>query len=97
MSFFVRFSHSIASRPLLSSSTIAICAGTAFLVSRPRIAMDSAQNAPAKTLNFPGSMLFSKQLKVTTVEQVNHDTKRITFELPGGQSEVSGVTPGGML
>jgi hypothetical protein len=30
------------------------------------------------------------------VQQVNHDTKRILLELPGGQSEVSGVTPGGI-
>ena len=40
-------------------------------------------------------MLFSRQLKVKGVDQVNHDTKKITFELPGGQKEVSGVTPGG--
>lgn len=36
-------------------------------------------------------MLFSRELKVTQVEQVNHDTKRITFELPGGKGEISGV------
>lgn len=58
--------------------------------------MDTAQNPKTKTLAFPKNMLFSKQLKVTNVEQVNHDTKRITFALPGGNGEVSGVTPGGM-
>jgi cytochrome-b5 reductase len=36
-------------------------------------------------------MLLSRELKVKHVEQVNHDTKRITFELPGGKSEISGV------
>lgn len=36
-------------------------------------------------------MLFSRELKVKNVEQVNHDTKRITFELPGGDGEISGV------
>lgn len=36
-------------------------------------------------------MVFSQSLKVKAVEQVNHDTKRITFELPGGEREISGV------
>ena len=36
-------------------------------------------------------MLFSQSLKVKAIEQVNHDTKRITFELPGGEHEISGV------
>ena len=58
--------------------------------------MDSAQTPLAQTLSMPKNMLFSKQLKVTDVQQVNHDTKRIIFELPGGKSEVSGVTPGGI-
>lgn len=40
-------------------------------------------------------MIFSKQLKVTDVKEVNHDTKRITFSLPGGTNEISGVIPGG--
>ena len=58
--------------------------------------MDSVQNPPSQTLSFPKTMLFSKQLKVVDVQEVNHDTKRIKFELPGGKGEISGVTPGGM-
>lgn len=58
--------------------------------------MDSSQNPPTKTLNFPSSMLFSKQLTVKSSEQVNHDTKRITFTLPGGENEISGCPAGGM-
>lgn len=57
--------------------------------------MDSAQNLPSKTLNFPGSMLFSKELTVKSSEQINHDTKRITFSLPGGANEISGCPAGG--
>jgi cytochrome-b5 reductase len=36
-------------------------------------------------------MLFSRELKVKHVEQINHDTKRITVDLPGGKGEISGV------
>lgn len=57
--------------------------------------LDSKQNEPTKALSFPSSMLFSKQLTVTNSEQVNHDTKRITFQLPGGDGEISGVPAGG--
>jgi cytochrome-b5 reductase len=46
------------------------------------------------TLAFPKTMLFSQQLTVTKSEQINHDTKRITFRLPGGDAEVSGVPAG---
>ena len=56
--------------------------------------LDSAQNTPTQTLSLPKNMLFSKQLQVVDVQQVNHDTKRITLGLPGGKEEVSGVTPG---
>lgn len=56
--------------------------------------MDSAQTPLGQTLSFPKNMIFSKQIKVKEVQEVNHDTKRIIFELPGGKSEVSGVTPG---
>ncbi|KAK3726124.1 hypothetical protein LTR37_000272 [Vermiconidia calcicola] len=59
--------------------------------------MDSTQNPPTKMLSLPSGMLFSKQLKVTDVQQVNHDTKRITFALPGGKNEVSGLTPGAAI
>lgn len=59
--------------------------------------LDSASNTPTPTLSLPKNMLFSKQLKVTAVEQMNHDTKRITFALPGGMNEISGVTPGAAI
>lgn len=39
-------------------------------------------------------MLFSQTLTVTRSEQINHDTRRITFQLPGGKNEVSGVPAG---
>ena len=83
-------------RPLLTRATTLTVLASAYYISRPLpLMMDSAQNTPAKTLSLPTNMLFSKQLKVVNVKQVNHDTKRITFELPGGTGEVSGVTPGG--
>ena len=85
-----------ARRPLLTSAAAVSILGSAYYVSRPRpLMLDSAQNPPANTLSLPKNMLFSRQLKVKGVEQVNHDTKKITFELPGGQKEVSGVNPGG--
>ncbi|KAF2722583.1 cytochrome-b5 reductase [Polychaeton citri CBS 116435] len=83
--------------PALASAAILSAAGTAYYLSRPNFALDSAQNAPNKTLSLPKNMLFSQLLKVTSVEQINHDTKKITFELPGGKSEVSGVSPGGAI
>jgi cytochrome-b5 reductase len=87
-----------ARRPFLTTATAASAVAAAYYVSQPRrpLMMDSAQNPLSKTLTMPKNMLFSKQLKVTSVEQINHDTKRITFALPGGKGEVSGVTPGGM-
>lgn len=81
--------------PYLTGAT-AVGAGAAYYASRPRIQLDSAHNAPTKTLSMPTSMLFPKQITVANVEQVNHDTKKITFKLPGGEGEVSGVPAGGM-
>lgn len=71
-------------------------AGTAFYVTRRPIMLDSANNPPTKTLAFPKTMLFSQTLTVASSEQINHDTKRITFKLPGGSGEVSGVPAGCM-
>lgn len=48
-------------------------------------------NNKKETFGLPSTMLFSKRLTVTAVEQMNHDTKRITFALPGGLEESSGV------
>jgi cytochrome-b5 reductase len=87
----------ITRRPLLTSATaVTVLATGYYLSSRRPLMMDSAQTPLAHTLSLPKNMLFSKQLKVKDVQQVNHDTKRIIFELPGGKNEVSGVTPGGM-
>lgn len=87
----------ITRRPVLTATTaITVLATGYYLSNRRPIMMDSAQTPLAHTLSLPKNMLFSKQLKVTEVQEVNHDTKRIKFELPGGKNEVSGVTPGGV-
>lgn len=87
----------ISRRPVLTTTTaLTVFATGYYLSNRNPLRMDSAQTPLAHTLSMPKNMLFSKQLKVTDVQQVNHDTKRIIFELPGGKNEVSGVTPGGM-
>lgn len=97
MATFRAFSRTFAARPLLTTATCLSVVGTAYYTTaQPApIRLDSAANPPTPALSFPKTMLFSQQLKVTKVEQVNHDTKRITFELPGGSSQVSGVVPGG--
>jgi len=81
-----------ARRPVFTAATATAVIGTAFYISRPKpLQLDSAYRERPKTLSFPRSMVFSQSLKVKAVEQVNHDTKRITFELPGGDREISGV------
>jgi cytochrome-b5 reductase len=81
-----------ARRPVLTTAAATAVVGTALYMSRPTpLRLDSGYREPSKTLSFPRSMLFSRELKVKQVEQVNHDTKRITFELPGGETETSGV------
>lgn len=91
---------SLLSRPYVrlfaGGAAAGIVGGVAYAKSQP-MKLDSAANAPSKTLTFPKNMPISKQLKVTATEQVNHDTKRITFALPGGTDEISGVAPGGKL
>lgn len=52
---------------------------------------DGKPHNKKETFGLPSTMLFSKRLTVTAVEQMNHDTKRITFALPGGLEESSGV------
>lgn len=86
--------YSMASRYAIGSA--AVCSiGAVYYSTTPRLRLDSAYKAPTKTLSFPSTMLSSRELSVTAVEQINHDTKRITFALPGGKNEISGVTPGG--
>ena len=90
------FQRTLYARPLLTTATCLSIASAAYYIAKPEpIRLDSAANPPTPALSFPKTMLFSQQLKVTHVEQVNHDTKRITFELPSGKNQVSGVVPGG--
>lgn len=58
------------------------------------LALDSAHNPPANMLSMPSGMLFAKQLTVKGSEQINHDTRKITFALPNGDSQISGVAAG---
>lgn len=78
--------------PLIGGATV-IAIGVKMATSRPLL-LDSAQNPPTNMLSFPSGMLFSKQLTVTKSEQINHDTKKITFALPAGISQISGVPSG---
>ncbi|KAK6429355.1 hypothetical protein LTR95_014500 [Oleoguttula sp. CCFEE 5521] len=81
-----------ARRPLLAASTTAAAVSTVLYLSRPKpLLADSAYREPTKTLSFPKSMLFAQSLTVVKSEQINHDTKKITFSLPGGANESSGV------
>ncbi|KAI6809809.1 hypothetical protein KC340_g18030 [Hortaea werneckii] len=85
------FTRLFRARPYLTSAAFASVAGAAYYTTTQHpILLDSAQNA-TQTFSFPKTMLFSQQLTVTGVEQVNHDTKRITFSLPGGKEETTGV------
>lgn len=91
--------HSIRARPLLTTATIAGAASAAYYATsrRPLLLDSPGASPPTKTFTFPSSMLFARQLTVTAVEQVNHDTKRITLALPGGPGEVSGVPSGSAI
>jgi cytochrome-b5 reductase len=81
-------------------------AGVMYLASsRPSSLRDARTSSPnghktgqevTNTLSFPKNMLFAQNLIVSKVEQVNHDTKKITFTLPGGDGEVCGVPDGGV-
>lgn len=85
-----------ARTPVLITATAVAVAGTAFYFSLPApTRLDSAYNEVSRALSFPRNMLFSRDLKVRTVERVNHDTKKITLELPGGDSQISGVPASG--
>lgn len=89
------FTRTFRARPYLTSAAFASVAGAAYYSTTQRpILLDSAQNV-TKTFSFPKTMLFSQQLTVTGVQQVNHDTKRITFSLPGGKQETTGVPASG--
>lgn len=78
-------------RPVLTTAALTAVTGAVYMSRQTPLRLDSGYKEPTKTLAFPKTMLFSRELKVTQVEQVNHDTKRITFELPGGKGEISGV------
>lgn len=86
-------------RPLLTAATATTVLATTYYISQTRrpLYLDSASNPAKPLLSFPKTMLFSQQLTVTKVEQINHDTKRITFSLPGGTNSTSGLSPGGAI
>jgi cytochrome-b5 reductase len=91
------FARTSKSLPLIAGATLAGSAAVAYTYSKTTPSghqLDSAQNAPSKLLTFPKSMLFPQTLTVTNTEQINHDTKRITFSLPGGEDQISGVPAG---
>jgi cytochrome-b5 reductase len=88
------FSKSSKALPYLTGAVVFGAAGTAYYTTKRPIRLDSHNMPPTKTLVFPKTMLFSQTLTVTNSEQINHDTKRITFKLPGGSSEISGVPAG---
>lgn len=85
------------SRIFIGSSLSATAMTGLYFSTRRPLRLDSPDSTPDKTLSFPKNMLFSQTLTVTNVEQLNHDTKRITFKLPGGTNEISGVGPGGAI
>ncbi|KXT01013.1 hypothetical protein AC578_4450 [Pseudocercospora eumusae] len=89
------FSRTSRALPYLTGAAVVGSAGALYLSTQRRpLLLDSAQNAPTKTLAFPRTMLFSQELKVLKSEQINHDTKKITFSLPGGDGDISGVPAG---
>ncbi|USW50651.1 Putative oxidoreductase FAD/NAD(P)-binding, NADH:cytochrome b5 reductase [Septoria linicola] len=88
------FTRSARLLPYLTGAAALGTAGTVYYTTRRPLLLDSTGNMPSKTLVFPKTMLFSQTLTVTSSEQINHDTKRITFRLPGGDNEISGVPAG---
>lgn len=91
--------RSLSLPPFAVAAVIGAASITYFATRRP-IHCDAktmAGQESTKTFSFPKTMLFAKQLTVSEVEQVNHDTKRITFTLPGGSHELSGVPGGGAV
>lgn len=87
---------STRARPVLVTTVLAGAVATTYYTRKQPLRLDSA-GPPKQTFSFPSSMIFAKQLTVTGVEQINHDTKRITFALPGGPNDVSGIPSGAAL
>lgn len=88
------FAQTSKTLPYLTGAAVVGVAGTTYFSTRRPMLLDSAANAPTKTLKLPSSFLFASEITVKSSEQINHDTKRITFALPGGQEEISGVPAG---
>lgn len=88
------------SLPYLAGAAVAgLLVGTWSAQRRRRpLRLDSPAHGPATpALSFPKSLLFPVRLTVVKTEQVNHDTKRITFSLPGGAAQLTGVPPGSAI
>jgi len=66
------FSRSSRALPYVTGAAV-LGAGATYYASRPRIQLESAQNAPTPALSFPSSMPFPKKITVTDVEQGTDD------------------------
>lgn len=82
-------------RPIIPRGiAVADLLGARYALAWAPFRLDSGRQMHSAALSLPRTLLFSRKLRVSDVEVVNHDTKRITFHLPGGNGEVSGVSPG---
>lgn len=89
------FPKSSKALPYLTGVAFLGVTGSTYYTTRIPVLLDSTNMPPTKTLVVPKTMLFSQTLTVSSSEQISHDTKRITFKLPGGSNEISGVPAGG--
>jgi hypothetical protein len=89
--------------PLSTATALIGVAGVAYFATRRPFYCDAPSlsngrmptKEMTKTLSFPYNMLSSRHLTSPNVEQVNHDTKKITFLILGEDGEVGGVPGGG--
>jgi cytochrome-b5 reductase len=95
------FASKVSARrlPLSTATALIGVAGVAYFATRRPFYCDAPSLSNArmptkemtKTLSFPYNMLSSRHLTSSNMEQENHDTKKITFTILGGDGEVSGV------
>lgn len=79
----------LTSRPVLAAATLAPTAYFAYHRSFTPSASADAPAAPNKV--FASSFPSFVSLKLRSTEQLNHDTKRLRFELPS-ENDVSGIS-----
>lgn len=81
-----------ARSPILAAASAATpFSAVTYVSSRPRLRLNSTAEPQSHIRCFPKSMLFSRDLQVTNVEQLNHDAKHITLQLRGDRGESSVV------